>query len=404
MGHVVRGAALACLVAGALLAPAAAHADTSWLCRPGATPNPCLGDQTTRYYEPDGSSRVATPPVPAEPPVDCFYVYPTVSNQPTPNATATPDPEVRSIAVYQAQRFSTRCRVFAPLYREVTAAGVSIASQTHDTTPYDTAYADVAAAWKEYLARDNHGRGVVLVGHSQGSRMLRALIRREIDPDPAVRKLLVSAIIPGANATVADFRHVPPCTRAAQTGCVIAYSTFNDTPPDNARFGRTDTDPVGTALGLPAGKGLEVLCTDPAALAGSAGLHSLVPSEPFAPGVILALLIKLYHGPPPSADTPWLQPQDHYTGRCVTANGAHVLMLSPVGAARKLDPSPDATWGTHLVDLNVALGDLTAIVGAEIGATAQAPHADHGVIPTSGRAGSSSMARYSSRWPSGSRK
>src|SRR3954451_926222 len=354
------------IAAAALAAGPTAHAeDVAWLCRPGVEPNPCVGDQTTRYYEPDGSSRVATPAVRANPPIDCFYVYPTVSNQPTPNATPTPDPEVRSIAVYQAQRFSTRCRVYAPLYREVTAAGVTVASQTHDTTPYETAYEGVAAAWKEYLAKDNHGRGVVLIGHSQGSRMLRALIRREIDPDPAVRRLLVSAIIPGANATVVDFKHIPPCAKATQTGCVIAYSTFNETPPDNSRFGRTDTDPVGTALGLPAGPGLEVLCTDPAALSHSAGLESLVPSEPFAPGVILLLLIRLYGGPTPSPDTPWLQPQDHYTGKCVHANGAHVLMLSPVGAARKLTPSPDATWGTHLVDLNIALGNLTTIVAAE---------------------------------------
>jgi hypothetical protein len=304
--------------------------------------------------------------VPKKPPIDCFYVYPTVSNQPTKNATQTADPEVRSIATYQAQRFSTRCRVFTPLYREVTAAGVTTASNTHDTSGYDLAYTDVREAWRSYLKHDNRGRGFVLIGHSQGSRMLRALIRGEIDGRRAVRKRLVSAIIPGANATVADFHHVPACRAASQLGCVISYSTFNETPPDNARFGRTDTDPVGGALGLPAGKGLGVLCVNPAALAGTKGaLKSLSPSAPFAPGVIAALLLKLYRGPPPSADTPWLQPQDHYTGRCVRSNGAHVLMLSPVASARTLDPSPDATWGTHLVDLNIAMGNLTTIVGAE---------------------------------------
>src|SRR3954451_1200083 len=222
MGRVLGVALLLAAVCGT---PAGARADVSWLCRAGASPNPCQGDQTTRHYAPDGSSRVETPAVPKDPPIDCFYVYPTVSNQPTPNATATPDPEVRSIALYQAQRFSTRCRVYAPLYREVTAAGVSVAGKTHDTSPYDTAYAGVREAWLEYLRNDNHGRGVVLIGHSQGSRMLRALIRREIDPRPAVRKLLVSAIIPGANANANDFANVRPCGRATQPGCVISYST-----------------------------------------------------------------------------------------------------------------------------------------------------------------------------------
>src|SRR4051794_3908814 len=340
----------------------AASAKVVWLCHPSmASSDPCHGDLTTRYFAPDGSSTVSTPSVPAKPPVDCFYVYPTVSNQPGPNATQTPDPEVRSIALYQAQYFSTRCRMFVPLYREVTAAGVTVSSRTHDTTPYDVAFGDVEEAWRAYLRDDNHGRGVVLIGHSQGSRMLRALIRRDIDPSGAVRRRLVSAIIPGANANANDFAHVQPCATGAQTGCVVSYSTFNAPPPDDARFGRTDTDPVGHALDLPGG---EVLCVDPAALS-KAPLQSLVPSEPFAPGVILALLVKLYHGPTPSADTPWLEPADHYTARCEVANGAHVLMLSPVGSARTLDPSPDATWGTHLVDVNIALGNLLAIVGAE---------------------------------------
>ena len=362
----VRAGVLAVLVVACCLAAAPARADVQWLCRPDVSSDPCHGDQTTRYYAPDGSSTVSAPAVPANPPIDCFYVYPTVSNQPTPNATKSPDPEIRSIALYQAQRFSTRCRVYVPLYREVTAAGVSVASQTHDTTPYETAYADVREAWQQYLRDDNRGRGVVLIGHSQGSRMLRALIRNEIDPRPAVRRRLVSAIIPGANATTVDFAHIPACATGTQTGCVIAYSTFNETPPDNSRFGRTDTDPVGNALGLPAGPGIQVLCTDPTLLSGSAGrLESLVPSQPFAPGVILALLIKLYGGPPPTADTPWLQPTDHYTARCETANHANVLMIAPVADARHLNPSPDSTWGVHLVDVNIALGNLVTIVGAQ---------------------------------------
>ena len=343
----------------------AARAEVKWLCRPGLADNPCTGDQTTTYVKPDGASHVSRPKPLKPPPVDCFYLYPTVSNQPTQNATQTADLEIRSIAKYQAQRFSQRCRVYAPLYREATAAAVAMASQTHDTTAYSVAFEDVLEAWRSYLKNDNHGRGFVLIGHSQGSRMMRALIRREIDPKKSVRRRLVSAIIPGANANVADFKHVPPCTSKTQLGCVIAFHTFNETPPDDSRFGRTDTDPVGGALGLPHGKGLKVICTDPARLAGTPDLKSLTPTEPFAPGVIAALLLKLYGGPGPSADTPWVQPQDHYKSRCLTTNGATVLMTSPIADARHLEPSPDDTWGIHLVDLNLPLGDLIRIVKAE---------------------------------------
>src|SRR3954452_2829450 len=355
--------AVGCLAAWS----SAASAKVVWLCHPSmASSDPCHGDLTTRFFSPDGSSTVSTPSVPAKAPVDCFYVYPTVSNQPGPNATQTPDPEVRSIALYQAQYFSTRCKVYVPLYREATTAAVALASQTHDTSAYETAFTDIVEAWHAYVRNDTNGRPFVLIGHSQGSRMLRALIRREIDPDPALRARMVSAIIPGANANVADFANIPACAAPGQTGCVISYSTFNETPPSNARFGRTDTDPVGNALGLPAGPGLEVFCTNPAELSGSGErLSSLVPSQPFAPGVIFLLLLRLYNGPPPSADTPWLEPGDHYTARCEHLNGAHVLRLSPIAAARKLTPSPDATWGTHLVDINIALGNLVDIVGAQ---------------------------------------
>src|SRR4051812_40936738 len=120
------------MAAGAAMTPSAG-AEVKWLCRPGLAGQPCVGDQTTRYFASDGSSRVGKPAVDANPAIDCFYVYPTVSNQPTPNATQAADPEVRSIAKYQAQRFSTRCRVFAPLYRQVTALGGAVARPTHET-------------------------------------------------------------------------------------------------------------------------------------------------------------------------------------------------------------------------------------------------------------------------------
>ena len=54
------------------------------------------------------------------PKIDCFYVYPTVSDQKGPNANLHIDPEERSIALYQAARYSQYCRVFAPMYRQIT--------------------------------------------------------------------------------------------------------------------------------------------------------------------------------------------------------------------------------------------------------------------------------------------
>ena len=43
-----------------------------------------------------------------------------------------------------------------------------------------------------------------------------------------------------------------------------------------------------------------------------------------------------------------------------------MLQISPVGGAPVLNPVPDATWGLHLVDANIALGNLTSVAGREI--------------------------------------
>ena len=115
------------LVAAALLAIGAtdAHAQkTVWLCRPGMKANPCASSRTATSIDARGTHKVLHFPGPTTPPVDCFYVYPTVSNQKTVNATLQIDPEERTVATLQASRFSQVCRVFAPMYRQVTVAGL----------------------------------------------------------------------------------------------------------------------------------------------------------------------------------------------------------------------------------------------------------------------------------------
>jgi hypothetical protein len=67
---------------------------------------------------------------------------------------------------------------------------------------------------------------------------------------------------------------------------------------------------------------------------------------------------------PAGATTPWFQVQG-YTGACDAGNNAHVLQISPVAGAPTLNAVPDATWGLHLVDANIALGNLTDDVAIE---------------------------------------
>ena len=349
--------ALALLIGLALALPAGAEAKTTWLCKPGMKADPCQVSLKTTVFSPAGQRRgVQNVKFDRSRKIDCFYVYPTVSDQKAPLANLQKDPPILSMALYQAARFAQRCRVFAPMYREVTIQNVAQAA-----SPPRQTYGDVRNAWREYLRKYNHGRGVVLIGHSQGTFILRRLIAQEVDPKPAARRLLVSAILLGGNVLVkkgsdsgGDFKHLKACRRTGQIGCVIAYSTFNAPPPDNSIFGRTTQT------------GMQVLCTNPAALAGGSGkLTPIYPTAPFAPGSTIAAGISLLDYPRPSAATPWVAVPGSFRAHCSSAGGANVLQIAPLGGAPTLKPSPDPTWGLHLTDVNIALGNLLDVVKAE---------------------------------------
>jgi hypothetical protein len=354
---VVVGIALVAALAGA---PAAADADVAWLCKPGIADNPCEIPQDTTVQRQGESDDVVTPEAGARD-IDCFYVYPTVSNDATPNADKSRDPELESIAKYQSARFSLDCRVFAPIYRQGTLAALTASMAGGAGADRELAYSDVVEAWREYLAEENDGRGVVIIGHSQGTFMLRWLLGREIENNPAQQRLLVSALMLGGDVEVAkgkvlggDFQQTPLCTREAQVGCVVAFSTFAEDPPADSRFGTTTTE------------GREVGCTDPRPLAGWRDpLQLLTPSEPFAPGIIEAGIIVTSGGTPPSADTTWITPPERFEGTCRTINGAKVLRLEPTPGSRTPNYFPDDTWGTHLVDVNVTLDPLIQLVSRQ---------------------------------------
>jgi Protein of unknown function (DUF3089) len=354
------GVGLALLVL-AMAGAAPASARTKWLCRPGLANSSCAGGLATTRFSPTGSALgVEHPKRVAHPRIDCFYVYPTVSDQPGLNATRRIDPEIRSIARYQAARYSQQCRVYAPLYRQLTIAalGRPFAAQKPAAR---LAYRDVLAAWKDYLAHHNHGRGVVLIGHSQGAGHLAHLLRSRIERRPSERRRLVSAILLGGNVTDHSFRHVRACRSSSQTGCVVAWSTFGETPPADTIFGRPSPR-FAQVFGGHAGPHDTVLCTNPARLAGAHALDPVYPSQPFAPGTLIAAGIALTGVPQPAAATPWISVPGAYRARCSSAGGAHVLRITPRGGAPLPKPSPDATWGLHLLDANVALGDLVRVV------------------------------------------
>jgi len=341
--------------------PSAAPSNTVWLCRPGLADNPCESDLTTTVLSADGTS-TNEPVVPAkDPPIDCFYVYPTVSLQTTQNANLQIDPDEKTVAIQQAARFSQVCKVYAPMYRQRTVKGLGSWTQAS----LDLAYGDVLAAWQDYMAHYNNGRGVVFIGHSQGTGMLTRLIAAEVDPSPDMRRLLVSALLIGGNVTVAvgqdvggDFQNIPACRSTSQTGCVVAYSSFNEPPPPDSFFGRVGVGPRATEQ---VGKNLEVLCVNPASLSGGTGsLKAYYSTAPLS-GVFGRLVEAAS-----SVPTPWLSTPDQYTAHCESSGDANWLQVDTTSIPGDQRPVVSQvlgpTWGLHLVDVNIALGNLVDLV------------------------------------------
>ena len=382
----VLGVALACALVVPAVAAGSASAETVWLCKPDVANNPCLSDETATVELGNGSSFVEHAKPASNPPVDCFYVYPTVSSQTTQNADLKIDPEEEAVATAQASRFSQVCKVYAPMYPQLTLPALNKFPGITVEQPADSikAYLRVQNAFLEYLAKYNHGRGFELIGHSQGSAMLESLIQNVIEPNPALRNQLVGADILGGQVIVPEgknvggtFKTIPGCSVAGQTGCVVAYSSFLEEPAAHALFGRP-TSILGGGV-PPAGS--QVLCVNPTVLAE--GGPNAGPARAFYPtlNAFGGKFPSLFLGPvvqAPKAPTPWVATPGQYSARCEARNGASWLQLTPS------DPEDTRTetvlvntippvegqqvWGQHLVDVNAMLGNLVTHVRVQGGA------------------------------------
>lgn len=358
----------------------------TWLCKPGnagragiseggagnsAGRDACDVDLSTTVVAADGKLTKETAHVNQKAPIDCFYVYPTVSTDPTPNSDMTADPAEMNVIKQQFARFGSKCLTYAPMYRQVTLAGLRRVLSGGGSLTEGQQYDDVRDAWRYYLEHDNRGRGFVLVGHSQGSFILAELIRREIEGKP-VQSRMVSAILLGTTIAVprgkdvgGSFKHVPICRSATQTGCVVTYASYRSTipPPANTLFGKV-ADPQQIAA-----------CTNPAALGGGEGqLHAYLDAT--GRTITSRPQLKPWVVPEEPIRTPWVSVPGLLTAKCATNENATFLEVTVHGDPS--DPRVDdiagdigtpgnvlANWGLHLIDVNLAMGNLVDIVGQQ---------------------------------------
>jgi hypothetical protein len=351
------------------------YADSAkWLCLPERE-DACDGDFSATIISPDGSATLEAFKANPDAPFDCFYVYPTVSTDLSGNSDWDVDVQETGVAGIQAARFREVCKVYAPVYRQITLTALA-AQNSGITMDMDVPLADgdVKAAWDYYLKHYNAGRGVVLLGHSQGTYRLRTLIQEHIDGAPIQAQIIAAHLI-GANLSVINgartggtFETMPVCDRQSQYGCFTSFVSFRETspPPSDGRYGYAQSDDQ------------TVVCVNPAAPeGGKTFLNAYVPSRKLLAGRTASSENAMrWSDQHPTVDTNFVKLPGLLSGECKQENGASYFAVSI--NADPNDPRTDnisgdlilggelvREWGLHLVDVNLVLGDMVDMVRAQ---------------------------------------
>ncbi|QNN67960.1 DUF3089 domain-containing protein [Sphingomonas lutea] len=353
-------------------APAPAAPDyakpATWLCLPGRT-DICSTPVATTALNPNGYGSTGRSSVARNAPIDCFYVYPTVSSDQGLNSDLTPGREERLMTESQFARFASVCRPFVPIYRQMTLGAVAAAAAGVDLTQSGLlAYGDVLAAWRNYIRTKNGGRPFVLIGHSQGSLMLQQLIAREIETKPDVARRMKLAIIPGYNVFVQQgkvvggtFKRTPLCSKPGQSGCVMSWVSFRE----------RNLPPRGAIFGIATEPGMTVACVNPAR-PGSTTWERL-DSYWFARSTLPVAGGPIQWSTDGAAPTPYLRTEGLVSARCINDGPRGYLSIRT-----NADPQDKRTdriggevaifglflpgWGMHLADIAAAQGDLVRLV------------------------------------------
>ena len=342
-----------------------------WLCLPGRE-DACTGDWSASVIHADGSATIEPFTANPDAPFDCFYVYPTVSTDLSGNSDWDVDIQETGVAQIQLARFGNVCKLYAPVYRQITLTALaSDATSFKLSRDVPMADADVKAAWDYYLQNYNNGRGVVLLGHSQGSYRLGTLIQKHIEGQP-VQSQIIGAHILGANIPVTkgaktggSFEHFPRCTTRDEIGCFTNIVSFRETAPP----------PAGGSYGYARNEAEEIACVNPAApQGGKVVLDAIVPSRKLtADRTASAQNTIQWSEQHPTVETNFVRVPGLLSGECVNKGGASYFAVTI--NADPDDPRTDEMagdlivdgelypgWGLHLIDMNLVLGDLVEMV------------------------------------------
>ncbi|UYQ94960.1 DUF3089 domain-containing protein [Chitinophaga horti] len=164
--------------------------------------------------------------------VDVFFLHPTSFVQrfrKAPLSADIHDEKInelteRQLIHQQATIFNAHARVFAPFYRQAHLRAFFQRDQAANNA-FDTAYQDLKTAFEYYLKHDNHGRPIIIAGHSQGAFHGIRLLQEFFDGKPLQKQLVVAYLV-GWRIDRNDFKQIPLGTSPTQTGCVLTWRTY----------------------------------------------------------------------------------------------------------------------------------------------------------------------------------
>ena len=166
---------------------------------------------------------------------DVFFIHPTTFTKNLMTAAWNADVNDEELNDYTDNRtilnqgsiFNGSCRVFAPRYRQAHLKSFFMKNNSQHDEALQLAYEDVKAAFEYYLANCNHGRPIVIAGHSQGAFHAIHLLKDFFDGKP-LQKQLVCAYVVGWAIKKDEFQSLPFGTNATQTGCVVGWRSFRN--------------------------------------------------------------------------------------------------------------------------------------------------------------------------------
>ncbi|MEM1053731.1 MAG: DUF3089 domain-containing protein, partial [Pseudomonadota bacterium] len=248
-----------------------------WYSRPGIGVNdparwqPALADAasedgeispTSRPVDPQGEELGITSDVPD---FAVFFIHPTsYLNRDNWNAPIGDEEAERIARIYirgMASPFNAADEIWAPRYRQATM-GAFLTDAPEGDQALDAAYADVLEAFRFFVDSVSEDMPIVLAGHSQGSVHLLRLLREEVKEKELGARIVAAYAIGWPVSVAHDLPAlgVPACATAAQTGCLLSWSSYAE-PADPSSV--IDTYSASIGFDGEARGTSQILCTNP---------------------------------------------------------------------------------------------------------------------------------------------